>query len=194
MYDKYYVGSAANLYTRYMNHKKDLSQNKHRNKKLQNFYNKYGKEFLRMDVLEYCKKEDLIKREQYYIDNLKPFFNIVLKAGSSLGYKHTEENKKKMSLAKKGKQTKSMLGKKHKKETIEIIKMKAKARPHNPNFRENPEDKIARQRKLSDREIKFIRHLLRIGVKQKSIARDFDVSQRLVSRIKNNVGFYANVA
>jgi predicted GIY-YIG superfamily endonuclease len=36
-----YVGSAIDLYTRYMNHKKDLSKNSHCNKKLQNFYNKY---------------------------------------------------------------------------------------------------------------------------------------------------------
>jgi len=192
MYDKHYIGSATNLYARYMNHKKDLSQNKHTNKKLQNFYNKYGKEFLKMDILEYCRKEDLIKREQYYIDYLKPFFNILPKAGNSLGYKHTEENKVKMSLLKKGKQTKSMLGKKHRPESIEIIRNKAKSRPYNPKFKEDIKTKIDRMRKLDDEQIKFIKHLLKIGVRQTTIARDFDVSQRLVSRIKNRIGFYAN--
>jgi hypothetical protein len=32
-------------------------------------------------------KENLIKREQYYIDSINPFFNICMIAGSSLGRK-----------------------------------------------------------------------------------------------------------
>lgn len=39
---------------------------------------------------------DVIKREQYYLDLLKPKYNILSKAGSSLGYKHTELSKEKM--------------------------------------------------------------------------------------------------
>jgi hypothetical protein len=38
----------------------------------------------------------LLKREQYYLDNLKPQYNIVETAGSTLGYKHTEESIEKM--------------------------------------------------------------------------------------------------
>mgnify|MGYP000087139502 CR=1 FL=1 len=37
------------------------------------------------------KKEKLIEREQYYIDTLKPEYNILLLANSSLGYKHSEQ-------------------------------------------------------------------------------------------------------
>ena len=50
-----------------------------------------------MEILEYCKLEDLREREDYYIDSLKPEYNILQKAGSSLGYKHSEEAKIKMS-------------------------------------------------------------------------------------------------
>ena len=40
-------------------------------------------------------------REQYYMDLLKPEYNILKTAGSSLGYQHLEEAKKKISEAKK---------------------------------------------------------------------------------------------
>jgi hypothetical protein len=45
-----------------------------------------------LDILEYCEKVKtvILKSEQYYIDLLKPEYNILTKAGSSLGYKHTE--------------------------------------------------------------------------------------------------------
>lgn len=85
-----------------------------------------------------------------------------------------------------------MLGKKHRPESIEIIRNKAKSRPYNPKFKEDIKTKIDRMRKLDDEQIKFIKHLLKIGVRQTTIARDFDVSQRLVSRVKNRIGFYAN--
>jgi group I intron endonuclease len=44
-----------------------------------------------LEILVYCKPEDVIKVEQEYIDLLKPEYNILKVAGSSLGYKHTEE-------------------------------------------------------------------------------------------------------
>lgn len=43
-----------------------------------------------MDILEYCSPEDLIKTEQYYIQALKPDYNILKTAGSLLGFKHSE--------------------------------------------------------------------------------------------------------
>jgi hypothetical protein len=59
--------------------------------------------------LEYCDTSDLIKREQYYIDNLNPFpvgpfrshrdrpggteYNILKVARSSFGFKHSEATK-----------------------------------------------------------------------------------------------------
>ncbi len=49
-------------------------------------------------ILEYCNQEkgvdfktDLLKREQYYINLLKPEYNILQIAGSSLGYRHTKK-------------------------------------------------------------------------------------------------------
>jgi hypothetical protein len=43
-----------------------------------------------LDILEYCLPDEILKREQYYIDNLKPNYNILKIAGSSLRLKHSE--------------------------------------------------------------------------------------------------------
>ena len=53
-------------------------------------------------ILEYCEPNLLIKREQYYIDSLKPEYNICKIANSSLGYKHSYESKLKMSINRTG--------------------------------------------------------------------------------------------
>lgn len=52
---------------------------------------KYGYNKFSLDILEYCEPSLLIKREQYYLDTLKPEYNILKIAGSSLGYKHSPE-------------------------------------------------------------------------------------------------------
>jgi len=49
-----------------------------------------------LEILEYCDSVDTLKREQYYLDLLKPEYNIVKIAGSTLGYKHTSESLEKM--------------------------------------------------------------------------------------------------
>jgi len=46
-----------------------------------------------LDILEYCLFDEILKIEQYYIDNLKPSYNILKIAGSSLGLKYSEETK-----------------------------------------------------------------------------------------------------
>jgi hypothetical protein len=46
--------------------------------------------------LEFCDKKETLIREQYYIDLLKPEYNILKKAGSPLGFRHSEETKAKL--------------------------------------------------------------------------------------------------
>jgi group I intron endonuclease len=86
--DRIYVGSAVNYNKRFKQHCYNLFKNKHCNIKIQNHFNKYGKEDLIYEVIEFVElKENLINREQHYIDTLRPFFNICQKAGNTLGYK-----------------------------------------------------------------------------------------------------------
>lgn len=93
---KVYIGSATCLYTRFYNHKKDLKNNKHCNQHLQNSVNKYNLDNFEFSIIEICDKKELATKEQFYIDSIKPEYNICKVARSSLGYKHSEETKTKM--------------------------------------------------------------------------------------------------
>jgi group I intron endonuclease len=55
-----------------------------------------------LEILEYCDIENNLAREQYFMDLLKPQYNILSTAGSSTGYKHTEESRAKISACQKG--------------------------------------------------------------------------------------------
>ena len=97
-----YIGSAENLKRRFLHHRRNLRNNKHCNSHLQNAYNKYGESSFVYKPFFYCGKQDLIELEQMAIDLLAPEYNICLVAGSQLGYRHTAETRKKMSLSKTG--------------------------------------------------------------------------------------------
>ena len=53
-------------------------------------------------ILEFCDKNHLDEKENYYITELKPQYNILQQANSSKGFNHSDETKLKMSLAHKG--------------------------------------------------------------------------------------------
>lgn len=95
-----YIGSATSFKQRYATHRNKIMLNENCNPKFKNFANKYGIEHLTFSAVHACCKEDLLKVEQMYLDVFQPFddngFNIVRKAGSPIGYKHTQEAKDKM--------------------------------------------------------------------------------------------------
>jgi len=64
---------------------------------------KHGYSNFSFSILEYCESDKCIQREQYYIDLFKPEYNILRTAGSSLGYKHTQQAIDKIVAANKGK-------------------------------------------------------------------------------------------
>lgn len=51
-----------------------------------------------LEILEYCSPENKFLREQYYMDLLKPDYNVLKTAGSFLGFKHSEETIKKFRI------------------------------------------------------------------------------------------------
>jgi NUMOD1 domain len=89
------VGSSSNLSVRFYSYY-SLRHLAKSNRLLERALLKYGFSNFSLEILEYCKEEDAVKREQYYMDKFKPDYNIVEVAGSTLGYKHTEESIKKM--------------------------------------------------------------------------------------------------
>jgi group I intron endonuclease len=63
---------------------------------------KYGYSNFSLDIFEYCELNQLIVKEQYFIDMLKPKYNILKIAGSRLGTKHSEATKQLLSNVFKG--------------------------------------------------------------------------------------------
>ena len=51
----------------------------------------HGHENFCLEILEYCERSNVIKKEQFYINYFKPEYNILSLAGSSLNFKHSEE-------------------------------------------------------------------------------------------------------
>lgn len=95
---RHYVGSAKSLSLRWNKHLSDLRKNRHHNQKLQRAWNKYGEGDFRFDVIEKCEAEDLVEREQFFIDSTLPFFNLLRHARSALGSGHTDKAIAKMKL------------------------------------------------------------------------------------------------
>jgi group I intron endonuclease len=92
-----YIGSSVNIYRRWQQHKQALRANKHKNRKLQAYWNKYGEEAFTFCLLEIAEPDQLIEREQAYLDAARPSLNINEKAGNSLGVKRTPETRKRIS-------------------------------------------------------------------------------------------------
>lgn len=66
--NKLYIGSSKNIYKRWKEHRNMLKKNEHHSKHLQAAWNKYGEESFIFNILEECNNEDLLAREQYYMD------------------------------------------------------------------------------------------------------------------------------
>lgn len=95
---KCYIGSTNDYRLREMRHRNSLKARKHHSKILQFHVNKYGFEDLEFEILEVVESEsNLIEREQFYMDKIKPQFNVRLIAESNLGWHHSEESKEKIS-------------------------------------------------------------------------------------------------
>jgi group I intron endonuclease len=100
---KKYIGSSKHVYKRRNRHFSELKNGKHKNIKLQSSYDKHGKDKFVFYIIELVIDEKLlISREQFYIDSLKPEYNINLTANSSLGVRRSKETKEKIRQANLG--------------------------------------------------------------------------------------------
>ena len=101
---KQYVGSAVDLRRRSRAHIASLNRGAHDNSYLQRSWDKYGGASFGFVVLEFVEDvEDLIPREQHYIDTLNPEYNLRPMADSQLGWVPSEETRRKISQSNMGK-------------------------------------------------------------------------------------------
>nr|QDG01230.1 GIY-YIG endonuclease [Scytalidium sp.] len=87
---KTYIGSSTNLSERFLDYYQVRVLMKNQTP-IHSALLKYGYSNFKLEILEYCKSEEAVSREQYYFDTLKPEYNILKIAGSSLGFRHSEE-------------------------------------------------------------------------------------------------------
>lgn len=83
-----YIGQTIDYGRRIQQHRRNLLNNTHGSKYLQNSFNKHGKEAFHFTFLEECprdNKEYLTSREQHYIDTTRSFYNMAKIAGLPAG-------------------------------------------------------------------------------------------------------------
>lgn len=106
--NRVYVGSAARSFRhRWTRHRNELDAGTHHNKALQNSWRKYGADEFTFEILLICEPEECVEQEQRFLDELKATdkrfgFNACPIAGSSRGFKHSEETRRKLSESRKG--------------------------------------------------------------------------------------------
>ena len=89
---KSYVGSSISLSSRFNIYYSLIFPKIKLNKGSSAIYRailKHGYSNFSLDIIEYCEPSVIISREQYYMDLLKPEYNIFKIAGNRLGYKHS---------------------------------------------------------------------------------------------------------
>jgi group I intron endonuclease len=102
-----YVGSSCDVKNRLITHRQLLKNNKHHSPHLQNAYNKYNKDNFTFDIIKEVPIENLLEEEQKWLDIAKQepdkWYNTSFNAERTrAGMKHSDETKKKLSIAHKG--------------------------------------------------------------------------------------------
>lgn len=87
---KIYIGSSKRIAVRWSQHRSKLRQNRSVCRGLQNAWNKYGESAFTFSVLEECSPERQVleRREQHYLDVLKPQLNMVQDATRHVSDEH----------------------------------------------------------------------------------------------------------
>lgn len=195
--DKTYIGSSKNISIRWRTHRCELNKNRHKNKHLQNNWNKYGESSFKFEILEIVTNEtELISKENSWIfaldtSNRTKGFN-VFSVNSNLRNMHSEETRMLMSINHYdcSGQNNSFYGKKHSEETRKRISSANLGRTHSPSVRSkmsesHPKGEDNHASKLKNEDIPQIIEMLRNLVPIAQIAKKYDVSTTVISSIRD---------
>ena len=180
-----YIGSSCDLNKRYYTHVGLLRKDRHSNKHLQRSWNKYGEYNFKFSVIEYVdNNNDLIIREQYWMDELQAFhpstgYNIRKIASSNLGLIFSKEARIRMSI--------SQTGRKHSIETLRKLSLCKRKE----NLSQSTLDKYSlanrgengHNTKLTDNDVISIKQMLIHKESRGKLAILFDVSRQLIDQI-----------
>lgn len=91
---KRYIGSTNCLSRRWVEHRKKMRAGISTCTRLQSAWKKYGEDCFAFFVIEEnVDAVDLLVREQYWMDELKPEYNVAPVAGSQSGIKHSDKTR-----------------------------------------------------------------------------------------------------
>jgi group I intron endonuclease len=116
-----YIGSAVDVAMRWREHQNALMRNQHHSIALQRAWNKRGRDAFGFRLLLTCRPQHLLFYEQRAIDTWQPVFNCNKTAGSMLGFRFSDESKLKMAAA--ARRTRNRLGKPHTEESKRKISL-----------------------------------------------------------------------
>lgn len=153
-----YVGSAIDLSNRLNRYYHKSVLIKKSPKPINQDLLKYGHCNFSLEILEYCSKDKLLDRENYYLDTLKPEYNILKYAYSLLGYKHTEDTIAKLKSKKLTVEQKLLISLTHKNKVVsEETRLKLSAA-------------TADFRKKNPLSVKRLAHLRALAIKREGVA------------------------
>lgn len=212
---KLYIGSSNNIERRWKIHRSLLKHNKHFNKYLQQSYNKYGlNEFIYL-IIEEKEERFLLNREKLFIYNLNTLipsgFNIAENTTAPmLGRKHTTDSLSKMSLSQSG-SLNAMFGKKrtneeklkmsiarkavvtqeHKNKMSELASLRVGDKNHFFGKKHSDSTKLKQslvKMKLKPEQYSEAERLLRENkLTQLQIAQQFNVGRHVITSIKKRM-------
>lgn len=120
----FYIGSSMNIVARIGAHRSSLRRGDHHCAAMQSAWNSLGENSFQFETLEFCKEEELVEREQFYIDISKLDGLLLLNeapfAGNCSGIKQSEETKLKRAM--------KLLGTKRSKEQCQRISASKKGK------------------------------------------------------------------
>ena len=164
---KFYIGSAKNIDLRWADHLLRLRTNSHVNLFLQKAFNDCGEENLIFEIIELTTEKDLLNRESYYLDVLKPFgrngYNISW-TGSGGDFKYHPEKERiyENYLKNNTGERNPFYGKKHSLITIEKMRIAASKRKRR-KFKTDISEKDIEFVKEASLTIKSIKGIVRLA-------------------------------
>ena len=87
------------LKLRWYEHRRVLALGQHHSRHLQRAWSKYGASEFVFDILELCPRDQLIDREQFWMNRLMPKFNGRPRASNNLGMRQSDETRRKVGEA-----------------------------------------------------------------------------------------------
>ncbi|WP_171681340.1 GIY-YIG nuclease family protein [Paenibacillus planticolens] len=192
---KSYVGSTKNPRSRWRDHKSTLNRKRHSSRWLQADWELYGEEDFVFEVLEdTVLKDDRFFREQHFMDIYTTYderkgYNVSPTAEFTVGRRHTDEARRKMSVSHSGKK----LSAEHRRKQSIAMKSYAMTDEHRRNLslagkgRNCPCTKGSKngQAKFTESQVLEIKTRLCAGETVTSLAKEFGVRYNHVYQIKS---------